>query len=464
MVRLRVYPAPKPYPVPPRLTDLVIDTSKDWLGYTIYNFLFHTATLTGSLNANLQNIIRINRLTFGDLEDVNLYRVAANCLKTDDLFEVAAGLKSWSWADIGDVSYNVRIRADVQIIEFGDRAAAWDVILYRAGVDRLRTDDHLELIDNKELKFGTDISSGIFYDPTQKRLFLNLLAPTGKEANYFTVRDEAGGYIFTVARDGTICAERWGPNFDLRANLLRPAPPATATETLRNTPPEILRARYWNGVASVDRDAEILHRMTSTVPESDLIFRIAGVDRIRIGDTEFYLTGAGINLYKAATDLMKTDDDFDSRSLRVNGVEVLDSARLLKSSRIACVNKGLTAVTVTETTITLKQELAPDAGFFGFPSLEGIHIRVDNPIGTGSVLRFITRALLDDGTECDLHTEVEVAEGAIYDDWFRWIYDTVTNGRTITAIRLYAYAPTYDPATATATGTVNIERVTGIQI
>jgi hypothetical protein len=185
-------------------------------------------------------------------------------------------------------------------------------------------------------------------------------------------------------------------------------------------------------------------------------------NKIRLTEDGKIILDPDVNLYRSAVDVLKTDDNFDARALRIGGVEVLDSARLLKNTRIACVSKGLTPVVVTETVLTLKQELTPDEGFYGFPYIEGIRVTATNSTGSTVTLYFITRALLDDGTEIDLHSEISVAEGASFDDWIRWIYDVIPNGRTIKAIRLYARVsatPTsgYEPS-------VNIERVSGVMV
>jgi hypothetical protein len=43
-------------------------------------------------------------------------------------------------------------------------------------------------------------------------------------------------------------------------------------------------------------------------------------------------------LYRGGVDLLKTDDDFDARSLRIGGVEVIDSNRVLKNVTIVLPN------------------------------------------------------------------------------------------------------------------------------
>jgi hypothetical protein len=120
-----------------------------------------------------------------------------------------------------------------------------------------------------------------------------------------------------------------------------------------------------------------------------------------------------------------------------------------------------TSATVTETTLTLKQEVLPDNDFISF--VHSIHVIANNPAGSGSTLYFMLRALLSDGvTEVDLlDAEESVAEGASFDDWLLDIIEKVNTNEKIMAIRLYAYcsvapAAGYEP-------TVQIEKVTGVQ-
>ena len=126
---------------------------------------------------------------------------------------------------------------------------------------------------------------------------------------------------------------------------------------------------------------------------------------------------------------------------------------------LVSLNKGYnTEVTVTETTITLKQEVTPDANYLTY--VEGIHVIANNPSGSGCTLYFELRALTEDGTEYVLETGT-VSEGSSFDDWLRWIYDAIENGKKVTAIRLYASVDTspasgYEP-------TIKLMDVTGIQ-
>ena len=92
--------------------------------------------------------------------------------------------------------------------------------------------------------------------------------------------------------------------------------------------------------------------------------------------------------------------------------------------------------------------------------VEGIHVIANNPSDSGVTLYFKVKAELSDGNEVELASE-SVTEGNSFDDWLRWICDTITNGKIIKCIKLYAYcsgtpASGYEP-------TVQLERVVGIQ-
>ncbi|MEM4498067.1 MAG: hypothetical protein QW692_04485 [Nitrososphaerota archaeon] len=59
---------------------------------------------------------------------------------------------------------------------------------------------------------------------------------------------------------------------------------ADSTNTLRNSFNLVLRAAYWTGSASANRDAVIFHRVLSTAPTSEIAFQIAGVDLAMLRD------------------------------------------------------------------------------------------------------------------------------------------------------------------------------------
>ena len=195
----------------------------------------------------------------------------------------------------------------------------------------------------------------------------------------------------------------------------------------------------------------------------------------RTGDYTLNIRGYRTADYAGDAINIVTKDSANANKNRIvitGGVDVADikirnsnmdlGGGLFKNAKIVCVSKGLTAVTVTETTSTLKQTLAPDSGYYGFSYVEGIHITANNPSGSGVTLYFQTKAYLDDGTEVALHTEQSVVEGGSFDDWLRWFYDSIPNGKMVREIRLYAYcsatpASGYEP-------TVNIEKVTGMMV
>lgn len=139
-----------------------------------------------------------------------------------------------------------------------------------------------------------------------------------------------------------------------------------------------------------------------------------------------------------------------------------DIANLNKELGGRTLNKGFTtAATVTETSLTLKQEVLPDNDFISL--VDSIHVVANNPSGSGATLYFMLRALLTDGTtEVDLLSAEEgVAEGGSFDDYLVDIMDDIPSNDKIKAVRLYAYcsvapASEYEP-------TVQIVKVTGVQ-
>jgi len=59
---------------------------------------------------------------------------------------------------------------------------------------------------------------------------------------------------------------------------------ADATNATRDSSSAILRGKYWDGVASVDRDADIFHDIIDTTPTSQIGFEIAGTRLINFVD------------------------------------------------------------------------------------------------------------------------------------------------------------------------------------
>jgi len=83
-------------------------------------------------------------------------------------------------------------------------------------------------------------------------------------------------------------------------------PDANSTNTTRDSPSVVLRGKYWDGAASVDRDAKIFHDITDTTPLSQIAFEIAGTRIANLTDAgaleinEIYLdvTNKDIRLYR----------------------------------------------------------------------------------------------------------------------------------------------------------------------
>jgi hypothetical protein len=277
-------------------------------------------------------------------------------------------------------------------------------------------------VDNR-LNVGTGAGTGTL------RLLAGLLEFYGLSGNVFqpvTPGRHALGASSNPWGELWVGMKDWG---DRVGGIFAVPYPADSANTLRDSPPITLRGRYWDSAAGVsrDRDAQIIHRMLSTTPTSEVVLRIAGADKLGVGDT--YIDAKG---------------------------------QLLRNARLSAVSKGLAAVLVTETTATLKQSVAPDPGFYGFAYVEGVRVTASNPAGSGVTLYLQVRALLDDGGEVSLSDWVSVAPGAGFDDWLRWVYDAVGNGRTIREVRLYAYcsatpAAGYEPS-------VSIAKVTGVQV
>ncbi len=119
---------------------------------------------------------------------------------------------------------------------------------------------------------------------------------------------------------------------------------------------------------------------------------------------------------------------------------------------------GPSASTVTETTETQKAEVTPSSGSMIY--VEGIHVQANNPSGSGVTLTFSVKAVLDDSSEVVLSSQ-NVTEGSSFDDWLRWIYDSIPSGRIVKTIRLYAYC-SGTPSTGNEP-TVQLVKITGLQ-
>jgi len=142
-----------------------------------------------------------------------------------------------------------------------------DVNLYRAGADILKTDDNLEVA--QRLRMYGDLGDNIdIYNPSNA---------TGKRAG-IAMRTGGGWHIKLATEQGNYWLALYGANWDVQ--------------------------HAW-----------------------------IGKDYWLAGDTSkiFFGSAKDVVIYRGGIDLLKTDDDFDARSLRIGGVEVIDSARNLKN-------------------------------------------------------------------------------------------------------------------------------------
>ena len=90
---------------------------------------------------------------------------------------------------------------------------------------------------------------------------------------------------------------------------------ADSTNTIRDSPYLSLVASYWNGTQSVNRYSYIIHRMISTAPSSELVFQIAGVDYLRVGDN-------GIIAHKVVLPYADNTIDIGQPTLRIRNIYV----------------------------------------------------------------------------------------------------------------------------------------------
>ena len=173
-------------------------------------------------------------------------------------------IDSANYLVLGDLSRDIKLNALANIILPDGVKIAWsDVNLYRGGSNILKTDD-------------------IFYAhiiASNRGLFPRV----------------------TLTEFGRVVLE---------------APLADSTNTLRDSPYIVSRARYWNGTSSASRDAFIFHRMLSATPTSEIVLQIAGVDYLRVGDN-------GIIAHR---DILPNADaaiNIGSDTLRINNVRAV---------------------------------------------------------------------------------------------------------------------------------------------
>jgi hypothetical protein len=207
-------------------------------------------TIDVALTANIDTVETDDLYLGKDTKDIHLSRVAADVLALGSGDALAVDTLYFDSAN-RDVALS-RSAADVLKLASGDSLAVdkilldsanQDVNLYRAAANTLKTDS----------------------------LFHIKCPLSGDVGNVFKVDRYDGTRLFEIAQ------------WDIGTVKLDP-PPADATTTLQDSPLLYFTGRYWDGTASIYRLAKIFHRMLSTTPTSELVFAIAGVDYLTVGD------------------------------------------------------------------------------------------------------------------------------------------------------------------------------------
>ncbi|MEM3489583.1 MAG: hypothetical protein QXO75_08040, partial [Nitrososphaerota archaeon] len=123
-------------------------------------------------------------------------------------------------------------------------------------------------------------------------------------------------------------------------------------------------------------------------------------------------------------------------------------------------NYAGTAKTVTETSLSVKDEVGPLANRVSLIPMD-IEYSADNPSGSGVTLTVVCRAVYTDGTTTDLRTD-QVNEGGTLSVSFTpdGLCKLLSDGKVLQKIQLLAYCSTtpasgYEP-------TVTLTRVAGV--
>jgi len=372
--------------------------------------------LTGALNANSQTIHTIDRARWKDIElwewvtQHMVFRPKTSNEETR-LFlcprgsptDLRAQLVVWNTDVVADsvntesVFLTTRINEYILGIAQTGTGLLRPLIFEMGGVEvaRLSTDKYFELSKGKLTGSLACQDKALLWGPLGAE-DVNLYRPT---ADILRTDD-----TFRAARLQSKGAAR--PYVDIWEYVRGFSAKASATNPLRNSPPFEMYAAYYDGVTSVDRLGLIIHRMLSTVPESELAFQIAGADYACLGDE-------GFKLYKEP--IIPAEINLLGRSF------------------------AGTAKTVTETTLTLKDECVPSGNKRVLYPLS-IVIDASNPTGSGVTLYVEVRLLHSDGTET-LVDSFSVAEGTTptKDYTSEVIAKALAEGVSVTGIRLYAY-------------------------
>jgi len=90
--------------------------------------------------------------------------------------------------------------------------------------------------------------------------------------------------------------------------------------------------RMWEGYFpySWDHNKNVFFENRVGIGTTSPAEKLHVIGNVRIDDA-YKLLWSDVNLYRGGADLLKTDDDFDARSIKVGGVEVVDTGRNLKN-------------------------------------------------------------------------------------------------------------------------------------
>jgi hypothetical protein len=242
-----------------------------------------TTTINGTLNINCSTVANGIKFSNGSgTYDTNLYRSAADTLKTDDSFEVGSSTR------LGDANTDQTvIRGITKIADssstngilFGSGDANYDVNLYRKSANVLKTDDALEVGGGMSIAGDFSVAGNTTLGDTCDDIInLNGLI-------LVNCSDSTRGVMFS---DGTQSSNLYlGPNYTIQAQ----------------------------NNFEVNQDLSVDGNTTLGNANTDQTV-IRGITKIAdSSSTNGILFGSGnanydTNLYRSATNELKTDDNF----------------------------------------------------------------------------------------------------------------------------------------------------------
>lgn len=307
---------------------VIANTSTSTEPVTIKAVVAQTAALQSwrdSANAKLLQISTLGKIEFGSSQDTNLYRNAANQLKTDDQFFIQR-------TNGTDLALSINIATDVNDAftilangkhAWGPGATATDTTLYRSTSATLKTDGDFELENILRLKgatgtitFGSanDVSIGrggadllVTSDtlrvtaPNSSAIGLIVKGVSGQTADLFQVQAFDGSVLFRVTAAGSSSgAVASGTAITLSQN-------DTAALTLSGT----------GGGITFGPDTTLFRlganslRTPGAFSSAAFTANTGTASQIRIGNGSALIEfgqSADVNLYRSAADTLKTDD------------------------------------------------------------------------------------------------------------------------------------------------------------